>query len=106
MNVLIVFQGPAHGDERSYNGLRLAGRHTTRDWMPRCSRRPESRLTCSYLSASVLIGLALHTAFGWWWTDPVSALVIAALAVREGRQAWAGEHCCEPGAHPAEVSHG
>lgn len=53
----------------------------------------ESRL-CAYLSASVLVGLALHSLFGWWWADPLAALVIAALAVREGREAWSGETCC------------
>lgn len=49
---------------------------------------------CAYLSASVLTGLVLHAAFGWWWADPLAALVIAVLAVREGREAWRGESCC------------
>jgi divalent metal cation (Fe/Co/Zn/Cd) transporter len=47
---------------------------------------------CSYLSLSLLVGLGLHSLFGWWWADPVAALVIAALAVREGWEAWQGEH--------------
>ncbi|MFC5291049.1 cation transporter [Actinokineospora guangxiensis] len=51
-------------------------------------------LLCTYLSAVLLVGLLLNSAFGWHWADPVAALVIAAVAVREGRTAWRGEHCC------------
>jgi divalent metal cation (Fe/Co/Zn/Cd) transporter len=50
-------------------------------------------LLCAYMAAGVLVGLAANAAFGWWWLDPVIALVIAAIAVREGREAWAGEGC-------------
>jgi divalent metal cation (Fe/Co/Zn/Cd) transporter len=49
---------------------------------------------CVYLSASTLAGLAANAAFGWWWADPIAALVIAAVAVSEGREAWRGETCC------------
>lgn len=52
-------------------------------------------LLCSYLSAVLLIGLVANATLGWWWADPVAALVIAALAVREGREAWHGEVCCD-----------
>lgn len=34
-------------------------------------------LLCTYLSAAVLVGLALNAALGWWWADPVAALVLA-----------------------------
>lgn len=51
-------------------------------------------LLCAYLSGVLLAGLALNHLFGWSWADPVAALVIAAVAVREGREAWRGEHCC------------
>jgi divalent metal cation (Fe/Co/Zn/Cd) transporter len=51
-------------------------------------------LLCTYLSAVLLVGLAVNSLFGWWWADPVAALMIAAVAVREGREAWRGEHCC------------
>ena len=51
-------------------------------------------LLCAYLAAAVLAGLLVNTAFGWWWLDPVVALGIAGLAVREGIQAWHGEDCC------------
>ena len=50
---------------------------------------------CSYLSAILLAGLALNATIGWWWADPLAALGIAALALREGREAWRGEACCE-----------
>ncbi|MGH9187713.1 MAG: cation transporter [Acidimicrobiales bacterium] len=52
---------------------------------------------CSYLSAVLLVGLAVNATLGWWWADTLAALVIAALAVREGREAWSGEACCEDG---------
>lgn len=50
-------------------------------------------LLCSYLSAVLLVGLVANATLGWWWADPLAALVIAALAVREGREAWRGETC-------------
>jgi len=55
-------------------------------------------LLCTYLSAVLLVGLTVNALFGWWWADPIAALVIAAVAVREGRQAWKGDGCCAPGA--------
>ncbi|WP_019806206.1 cation transporter [Saccharomonospora halophila] len=51
-------------------------------------------LLCSYLSGVLLVGLLANSLFGWAWADPIAALVIAAVAVREGREAWRGEHCC------------
>jgi divalent metal cation (Fe/Co/Zn/Cd) transporter len=51
-------------------------------------------LLCTYLSAVLLAGLVLHATLGWSWADPVAALVIAAIAVKEGRAAWRGEGCC------------
>ncbi len=53
-------------------------------------------LLCTYLSAAVLAGLVLNAALGWWWADPVAALLLAALAAKEGRAAWRGELCCSP----------
>jgi divalent metal cation (Fe/Co/Zn/Cd) transporter len=55
-------------------------------------------LLCTYLSAVLLVGLVANAALGWWWADPVAALVIAAVAVKEGREAWRGDACCAPGA--------
>ncbi|MBE8516166.1 cation transporter [Amycolatopsis sp. H6(2020)] len=51
-------------------------------------------LLCTYLSGVLLAGLLLNSLFGWSWADPIVALVIAAVAVKEGREAWRGEHCC------------
>lgn len=53
-------------------------------------------LTCSYLSAVLLVGLLLNTTLGWWWADPVAALVIAAFAAHEGWEAWQGDACGTP----------
>jgi divalent metal cation (Fe/Co/Zn/Cd) transporter len=52
-------------------------------------------LLCAYLSAGLLTGLGANALLGWWWADPVTALLIAAVAVNEGREAWRGEACCE-----------
>ena len=43
---------------------------------------------CAYTSAAALAGVGLNTALGWWWADPAAALIIAALAVKEGLEAW------------------
>lgn len=51
-------------------------------------------LLCTYLSAVLLVGLLLNSLFGWAWADAVAGLVIAAIAVREGVNAWRGETCC------------
>ncbi|MET4166236.1 MULTISPECIES: cation transporter [Gordonia] len=53
-------------------------------------------LLCTYLSAVLLVGLLLNSLFGWSWADPIAALVIAAIAVREGINAWKGDACCAP----------
>lgn len=50
-------------------------------------------LICTYLSAAVLVGLLLNSAFGWWWADAIAGLVIAAFALREGIEAWRGDAC-------------
>jgi divalent metal cation (Fe/Co/Zn/Cd) transporter len=51
-------------------------------------------LLCAYLAAAVLAGLAANGLLGWWWLDPLIALIIAAVAVREGLKSWRGEDCC------------
>lgn len=53
-------------------------------------------LLCTYLSAVLLVGLGLNAAFGWSWADPLAALIIAAVAAKEGRDAWRGDTCCTP----------
>jgi divalent metal cation (Fe/Co/Zn/Cd) transporter len=61
-------------------------------------------LLCTYLSAVLLVGLALNSLFGWSWADPLAALVIAGVAVKEGLEAWRGDTCCAPGAAVATTS--
>lgn len=51
-------------------------------------------LLCTYLSGVLLLGLLLNSLLGWYWADPLVALIIAAVAIKEGREAWRGEHCC------------
>jgi divalent metal cation (Fe/Co/Zn/Cd) transporter len=51
-------------------------------------------LLCTYLSAVLLAGLVLNAALGWSWADPIAALTIAAVALKEGRDAWRGKGCC------------
>ncbi|MFB9371628.1 cation transporter [Kitasatospora albolonga] len=58
-------------------------------------------LLCTYLSAVLLVGLLLNATLGWSWADPIAALVIAAIAVKEGRDAWQGKGCCAPARLPA-----
>lgn len=53
-------------------------------------------LLCTYLSAVLLVGLGLNSLFGWSWADPIAGLVIAAVAIREGLEAWKGRNCCAP----------
>jgi hypothetical protein len=50
---------------------------------------------CTYLSAILLGGLLLNALFGWWWADPVAALVMAPIIVKEGVEGLRGETCCD-----------
>lgn len=54
-------------------------------------------VVCAYMAATLLAGLVLRAAFGWWWADPVAALGIVYFIVREGREALAGarDGCCD-----------
>ncbi|SCL71199.1 Cation efflux family protein [Micromonospora citrea] len=62
-------------------------------------------MLCTYLSAVLLVGLVLNAVWGWSWADPVAALVIAGVAVKEGVAAWRGEHCDDCAPPPAAVDH-
>lgn len=53
-------------------------------------------LLCTYLSAVLLVGLVINSTLGWSWADPLAGLLIAALALREGRNALRGDVCCTP----------
>lgn len=66
------------------------------------SRATESEgqqsMICAYLSIALLVGLGANALFGWWWADPLAALVIAGVAAKEGVESWRGEGpadgCC------------
>ena len=51
-------------------------------------------MLCAYLSVALVLGLGANALFGLWWADPVTALVIAGVAIKEGRESWRGEACC------------
>jgi divalent metal cation (Fe/Co/Zn/Cd) transporter len=51
-------------------------------------------LLCAYLAGAVFLGLVGNSLFGWWWLDPIAALFIAGVAIREGLETWRGEGCC------------
>lgn len=55
-------------------------------------------LLCTYLSAVLLVGLVINSTLGWSWADPMAGLLIAVLALREGRNALRGDVCCAPSA--------
>jgi divalent metal cation (Fe/Co/Zn/Cd) transporter len=61
-------------------------------------------LLCTYMSAVLLVGLLANSLLGWSWADPIAALVIAAVAVKEGRSAWRGDGCCAPNAAARTVA--
>jgi divalent metal cation (Fe/Co/Zn/Cd) transporter len=71
---------------KRHNGRRLGSNSVVAD--------SNQTLLCTYLSVVLLVGLLLNATVGWWWADPLAALVIAALAIREGHEAWHGERCC------------
>ena len=77
-------------------GLSYAQRRTGRE-LGSATAVADSKQTllCTYLSAVLLVGLVLNSLLGWTWADPVAALTIAAAAVKEGREAWQGNPCCD-----------
>jgi divalent metal cation (Fe/Co/Zn/Cd) transporter len=58
-------------------------------------------ILCAYLAGALLVGLLGNALVGAWWLDPVVGLLIAAVAVKEGREAWRGEGCCVASPLPA-----
>lgn len=61
-------------------------------------------MLCAYLAGALLIGLLGNAVLGLWWLDPAVALLIAAVAVQEGLEAWRGEGCCVGDRLPADAS--
>ena len=52
-------------------------------------------ITCGYLSAAVVVGLLVQLLLGAWWVDAATSLAIVYFLVKEGREAWEDESCCE-----------
>jgi hypothetical protein len=72
------------------------------DALGSAATRGEGRqnLLCAGLSAALLVGLLGNALAGAWWLDPLVGLLIAAVAVKEGADAWLGRGCCVPGEAP------
>jgi divalent metal cation (Fe/Co/Zn/Cd) transporter len=83
---LAVMPGLSYAQRRA--GRELGSRSAVAD--------SKQTMLCTYLSAVLLVGLGVNSLFGWSWADPIAALVIAAVAVKEGREAWRGDACCTP----------
>ncbi|GAB3254498.1 cation diffusion facilitator family transporter [Arthrobacter pigmenti] len=81
---LVIMPALSYGQR--YTGRELGSRSAVAD--------SKQTLLCAYLSGVLLAGLLLNSFLGWSWADPVAALVIAAWAVKEGREAWKGDACC------------
>jgi divalent metal cation (Fe/Co/Zn/Cd) transporter len=74
---------------RSRNAM-LVGNQTR----PPAVADSKQTLLCTYLSGVLLFGLIANATLSWTWADPIVGLVIAAVAVREGYDAWHGNTCC------------
>ena len=97
-----------HHPEESVVGIVLAASSLVlMPWLGRAKQRIGARigssatasegkqnLLCAYLAAALLVGLLGNALFGAWWLDPIVGLLIAGLAIEEGREAWRGDACC------------
>jgi hypothetical protein len=70
-----------------------SGSQTRSDRQQPTAKEPRN-LLCAYLAGAVFLGLAGNALFGWWWLDPIAALLVAGIGVKEGLQTWRGEGCC------------
>ncbi len=77
---------PLLGRAKQRIGARIGSSATASEGM--------QNLLCAYLAGALLIGLLGNALLGAWWLDPTVGLLIAALAVSEGREAWRGDACC------------
>lgn len=93
---LVIMPTLSYGQRRA--GRELRSRSAVAD--------SKQTLLCTYLSAVLLVGLMLNSWFGWYWADQIAALVIAVVALKEGRDAWKGDSCCTPGQSSTVLSTG
>ena len=70
------------------------GRNAERLHSPAAKGEGRQNMLCAYLAVALLVGLLANAALSWWWADPVAALFIAAVAAREGVNAWRGDAAC------------
>jgi divalent metal cation (Fe/Co/Zn/Cd) transporter len=76
--------------------LAAAKRRVARD-LGSGAMHADSRQTdfCACLSGILLLGLILNAVAGWWWADPVAALIMVPLIAKEGIEGLRGDVCCE-----------
>lgn len=85
LSISSVMVMPWLGVQKKRIGERIGSRATTGEGT--------QNLLCAYLAAALLVGLLGNALFGLWWLDPVVGLMIAAVAIREGMEAWEGGEC-------------
>lgn len=76
---------PILGNAKKSSGKRLNSHATTRAGV--------QNILCAYLSIAVLIGLGANALFGFWWADPIAALIVAIVCLQAGISTWRGESC-------------
>ena len=97
----------SHADESAVGIALAASSLVVMPWLGRAKQRigaslgssatvseGKQNLLCAYLAAALLVGLVGNALFGAWWLDPLVALLIAYVAVREGLESWRGEAAC------------
>ncbi|HEY8196507.1 MAG TPA: cation transporter [Gemmatimonadales bacterium] len=87
--VLSVFVMPVLARAKRHVALALASRALEAD--------AAQTSLCAYLSVIALAGVGLNSALGWWWADPVAALLMVPIIAREGLEGLRGEPCCDDG---------
>ena len=50
-------------------------------------------IACTYLSFTLLLGLVLNAWLGWWWADPIAALLMVPWLIKEGREGFEEDGC-------------
>ncbi len=105
LSLLLKHQAP----ERSFVGIALAAVSLfVMPWLARQKRKIASSINsvalaadarqtdfCVYLSAILLIGLVLNALFGFWWADPLAALLMLPFIAKEGIDGLRGKSCCD-----------